>query len=81
MSGMQIFVKTLRGKKITLDVAASNTIEEVKYKVLYKTRLLVHLDHQSLVHTDKQLEDCSTLSINGIEDGSTLFLVMKPWWK
>jgi ubiquitin len=33
MSGMQIFVKTLTGKTITLDVDASDTIETIKAKI------------------------------------------------
>ncbi len=33
MSGMQIFVKTLTGKTITLDVDSSDTIEAVKQKI------------------------------------------------
>ena len=33
MSGMQIFVKTLTGKTITLDVDSSDTIENVKQKI------------------------------------------------
>ena len=32
-SGMQIFVKTLTGKTITLDVESSDTIENVKQKI------------------------------------------------
>ena len=32
-SGMQIFVKTLTGKTITLDVDSSNSIEDVKQKI------------------------------------------------
>jgi len=31
--GMQIFVKTLTGKTITLDVEASDTIDNVKAKI------------------------------------------------
>ncbi|CBY16338.1 unnamed protein product [Oikopleura dioica] len=35
---MQIFVKTLTGKTITLEVEASDTIENVKAKIQYSTR-------------------------------------------
>ena len=35
-SPMQIFVKTLTGKTITLDVEANNTIDKVKAKILDK---------------------------------------------
>lgn len=38
MSGMQIFVKTLTGKTITLDVDSSDTVENVKQKSTYHTR-------------------------------------------
>ena len=33
---MQIFIKTETGKIITLEVGASNTIEEIKLKIHYK---------------------------------------------
>jgi ubiquitin len=33
MSGQQIFVRTLTGKTITLDVEASDSIENVKEKI------------------------------------------------
>ena len=36
--GMQIFVKTMTGKTITLDVEASDTIDNVKAKIQEKGR-------------------------------------------
>ncbi|XP_036157463.1 ubiquitin-60S ribosomal protein L40-like isoform X2 [Myotis myotis] len=61
---MQIFVKTLTGKTITLKVQPSDTIENVKSKV------------QDRDFVGKQLEDGCTLSNYNIQKESTLHLVL-----
>lgn len=74
---LELFVKTLTGKTITIYVAPTDTIDTLKELVVECEG--IPPDQQRMIFAGQQLEDNRTIAQYGIRHNSTLHLVLRLW--
>ncbi|CAO3659846.1 unnamed protein product [Umbelopsis ramanniana] len=69
---MQVFVKSLAGNTLALDVAATSTVDSVK--AMIQAREGIESGLQCLSFAGKSLRDSEELALYGVQNNSTLHL-------
>ena len=72
---LQLFVRTVSGRTLPLQVESGETVEAVKQ--MLQERENVDVDHQRLVFAGKELDDSKTLESYNLKGDETLEMLFK----
>jgi ubiquitin len=72
---LQVFVKTVTGKTMTVDVQPTDTVDTVRQAI--QTKEGIPSNHQRLIFNGRQLKQEETIAESGLQNHSQVHMVLR----